>query len=77
MCIRDSYSADLVGAERKIVLGKKSGLVSVKLKAEELGLKLPESAHAEALARVKELGTSQGRLITDDEFREIARAVVA
>lgn len=73
----EPYSAELVAAERKIVLGKKSGLVSVQLKAEELGIALPESAHAEVLARVKELGTSQGRLITDDEFRQIARSVSA
>jgi isopropylmalate/homocitrate/citramalate synthase len=73
----EPYSAELVAAERKIVLGKKSGLVSVQLKAEELGIKLPESAHAEVLARVKELGTSQGRLITDEEFRQIAGTVAA
>ncbi|MCB1575648.1 MAG: hypothetical protein KDI80_16870, partial [Xanthomonadales bacterium] len=36
----EPYSADLVAAERKIVLGKKSGLVSVQLKAEELGIAL-------------------------------------
>jgi hypothetical protein len=29
------------------------------------------------LARVKELGTSAGRLITDEEFRQIAAAVAA
>jgi isopropylmalate/homocitrate/citramalate synthase len=73
----EPYSAELVSAERKIVLGKKSGLVSVQLKAEELGIQLPESAQAEVLARVKELGTSQGRLITDEEFRQIARSVAA
>jgi isopropylmalate/homocitrate/citramalate synthase len=73
----EPYSAELVAAERKIVLGKKSGLVSVQLKAEELGIALPESAHAEVLARVKELGTSQGRLITDEEFRQIAGAFAA
>ena len=73
----EPYSADLVAAERKIVLGKKSGLVSVQLKAEELGIALPESSHAAVLARVKELGTSAGRLITDEEFRQIAAAVAA
>lgn len=73
----EPYSADLVAAERKIVLGKKSGLVSVQLKAEELGIALPESSHAAVLARVKELGTSQGRLITDEEFRQITRSVAA
>src|SRR6266699_1231635 len=39
----EPYSADLVGAERKIVLGKKSGLDSITLKAQELGLEVPEA----------------------------------
>src|SRR6202043_1559254 len=34
----EPYSSELVGAERRIVLGKKSGLDSVVLKAKELGL---------------------------------------
>ena len=42
--------------ERGIVLGKKSGLDSIRLKAEELGLDVPEERHAEVLAAVKELG---------------------
>ncbi|MDJ0928953.1 MAG: hypothetical protein QNJ73_15045, partial [Gammaproteobacteria bacterium] len=70
----EPYSSDLVGAPRRIVLGKKSGLLSIKLKSEELGLDLPESAYANVLAQVKELGTSQERLVTDEEFRRIADA---
>ena len=38
----EPYSSELVGAERGIVLGKKSGLDSVRIKAEELGIELPE-----------------------------------
>ncbi len=45
----EPYSSELVGAERGIVLGKKSGLDSIRLKAEELGLDLPEDRHAELL----------------------------
>ena len=70
----EPYSAELVAAERKIVLGKKSGLVSIALKAKELGLDLPEARHAELLARVKQKATAAKRLITDDEFRELAGA---
>jgi isopropylmalate/homocitrate/citramalate synthase len=70
----EPYSADLVAAERKIVLGKKSGLVSIALKAKELGLDLPEARHAEILARVKEQATAAKRLITDEEFRQLVGA---
>jgi isopropylmalate/homocitrate/citramalate synthase len=69
----EPYSSDLVGAERKIVLGKKSGLDSIRIKAEELGLDLDEDAQQELLVRVKELGTRKRGLVTDEEFRNLAR----
>jgi isopropylmalate/homocitrate/citramalate synthase len=67
----EPYSSELVGAERKIVLGKKSGLDSIRIKAEELGLDVPEERRAELLAQVKELGASKRGLVGDDEFREL------
>jgi isopropylmalate/homocitrate/citramalate synthase len=65
----EPYSSALVGAERSIVLGKKSGIDSIRIKAEELGLDVPEERRAEVLAAVKKLGTEKRRLVTDDEFR--------
>ena len=73
----EPYSADMVGATRGIVLGKKSGLANIKLKAEELGLNLPDSKHAEVLARVKEKATAAERLLTDEEFRQIVKGTLA
>jgi isopropylmalate/homocitrate/citramalate synthase len=73
----EPYSADLVGATRGIVLGKKSGLANIKLKAEELGLDLPESRHAEVLAKVKDKATAAERLLTDEEFRQLVKAALA
>ena len=67
----EPYSSELVGAERGIVLGKKSGLDSVRIKAEELGIELPEERRPEVLAAVKELGERKRGLVTDDEFREL------
>jgi isopropylmalate/homocitrate/citramalate synthase len=69
----EPYSSRLVGAERGIVLGKKSGIDSIRIKAEELGLDVPEDRRAELLAQVKELGARTRRLVTDDEFRRLAR----
>jgi isopropylmalate/homocitrate/citramalate synthase len=68
----EPYSSALVAAERGIVLGKKSGIDSIRIKAEELKLDVPEVGHAELLAKVKELGTRKRGLVTDDEFRELA-----
>jgi isopropylmalate/homocitrate/citramalate synthase len=67
----EPYSSELVGAQRSIVLGKKSGLDSVRIKAEELGLDLAEGRRAEVLGAVKKLGTEKRGLVTDDEFRAI------
>ena len=70
----EPYSSELVRAQRGVVLGKKSGLDSIRIKAEELGLDVPEERRAEVLARVKELGTRKRGLVTDEEFRELAGA---
>jgi isopropylmalate/homocitrate/citramalate synthase len=68
----EPYSSELVRAERGIVLGKKSGLDSIRIKAEELGLDLPEERQAEVLAQVKALGTRKRGLVSDEEFRKLA-----
>src|SRR3954462_5807465 len=68
----EPYSSELVGAERSIVLGKKSGLDTIRIKSEELGLDVPEERWPELLARVKELGARKRGLVTDDELRELA-----
>ena len=67
----EPYSSELVRAKRSVVLGKKSGLDSIRIKADELGLDLPEDRQADVLARVKELGARKRGLVGDDEFREI------
>jgi isopropylmalate/homocitrate/citramalate synthase len=68
----EPYSSDLVGAERRIVLGKKSGIDSIRIKAEELGLDLDDDAQRELLARVKELGAERRELVGDEDFRRLA-----
>jgi isopropylmalate/homocitrate/citramalate synthase len=67
----EPYSSALVGAERGLVLGKKSGLDSIRIKAEDLGLDVPEERRAELLARVKALGMRKRGLVTDEEFRAL------
>jgi isopropylmalate/homocitrate/citramalate synthase len=67
----EPYSSELVQAKRSVVLGKKSGLDSIRIKADELGLDLAEDTQADVLARVKELGARKRGLVSDDEFREI------
>jgi len=67
----EPYSAEIVRADRKIVLGKKSGLSSIVLKLEELGLEVSADKHGDILNEVKVKATAAKRLISDDEFRTV------
>ncbi len=69
----EPYSSELVNARRSIVLGKKSGLDSVDLKAKELGLTVAPEQRAPILAAVKKRAITKRGLLTDEEFREIVR----
>jgi isopropylmalate/homocitrate/citramalate synthase len=68
----EPYAADLVAADRTLVLGKKSGLDSIRIKCAELGLDVLAEQHAELLARVKQLGAEKRGLVTDEELRQLA-----
>lgn len=70
----ESYRPEIVGKTREILLGKKSGLVSVAHKLQVLGLDVPEDRHAALLDRVKDLATRKRRALTDDEFRNLVKA---
>jgi isopropylmalate/homocitrate/citramalate synthase len=67
----EPFSAELVNAERRIVLGKKSGIDSVAIKCREMGFDLSAEQQKTVLAAVKKLGTENRRLVTDEEFRAI------
>ena len=71
----EPYSADIVAAERKIVLGKKSGLASIRIKLDELGLEAPDDKHGAILEQVKSQATAAKRLLTNDEFRVVVSQV--
>jgi len=67
----EPYASELVGATRGLVLGKKSGLDSIRIKLAELGLETPTERHAELLELVKKAGTRKRGLVTDAEFRRL------
>jgi isopropylmalate/homocitrate/citramalate synthase len=70
----EPFSSELVRAPRRLVLGKKSGLDSIRIKLLELGLEQPEDRWPQLLAEVKELAVRKRGLVSDDEFRAIAEA---
>ena len=53
------------------MLGKKSGLDSIRIKLDELRLDFPEERHPELLEAVKKLGTKKRGLVTDAELRRL------
>jgi isopropylmalate/homocitrate/citramalate synthase len=67
----EPFAADLVGAERRIVLGKKSGVDSIRIKCDELGLDVPEEAYRDLLAEVKRIAAERHGLVSDEEFRAL------
>jgi isopropylmalate/homocitrate/citramalate synthase len=73
----EPYSSDLVGATRSIVLGKKSGLDSVDLKAKELGLSITPEQRGSILAEVKRCAIAKRGLVNDTEFRKIVMSLTS
>jgi isopropylmalate/homocitrate/citramalate synthase len=71
----EPFSAELVGATRAIVLGKKSGIDSIAIKAKEQGMELSTEQQQAVLAAVKKAGTEKRGLVTDAEFRTIVSRV--
>jgi isopropylmalate/homocitrate/citramalate synthase len=71
----EPFSAELVGATRAIVLGKKSGIDSIAIKAKEQGMQLSTEQQQAVLAAVKKAGTEKRGLVTDAEFRTIVSRV--
>jgi isopropylmalate/homocitrate/citramalate synthase len=67
----EPYSSELVSAERRIVLGKKSGLDSIDWKARELGIAFSPEQRASILAAVKKQAIAKRGLLSDQEFRKI------
>src|SRR3981189_2992502 len=76
----EPYSAEIVQAERRIVLGKKSGLDSIDLKCKELGVTITAEQRAPVLAAVKQAAVKEAAagkpgLVSDDNFRQILAAM--
>lgn len=72
----ETFSPELVGQTRNIVLGKKSGSASIKFKLKSLGMKATEKQVSRILEKTKEKSVDKKRAITDEEFREIIEEVM-
>ena len=65
------------GREGKVVLGKKSGKLSITYTLERLGIKnASDEAVSAILKQVKAKGTEKRALLSDDEFKEIVSRIL-
>ncbi len=67
----EAIKPELVGAERKIVLGKLVGAHAVKDKLRSIGVKVSESQAREITTKVKDLA-DKGKRVTEDDLAAIA-----
>lgn len=72
----EGYSPELVGREREVLLGKKSGKRSVEYKLEKLGIQATADQVNEVLKQVKELGVKKKGLVSDNELRRIVEKIL-
>jgi isopropylmalate/homocitrate/citramalate synthase len=73
----EPYSSTLLDTPRGVVLGKKSGVASIKIKCEELGLDAPPESHARLLEEVKQLAIRKRGLLTDEEFKGLVERAIS
>ena len=71
----EPITPELVGRERRIVLGKHAGRSSVVLALKELGLSATEKQIDDIVVRMKELG-DKGKRVTDADLQTIAETVL-
>jgi isopropylmalate/homocitrate/citramalate synthase len=72
----EGYSPELVGRDREVLLGKKSGKKSIEYKLGKLGKEASSDQIDEMVKKVKELGIKKKGLLTDEEFKRVVDEVL-
>jgi isopropylmalate/homocitrate/citramalate synthase len=72
-----AYEPELVGQKLRIVIGKKSGLPSIRHVLDAYGISMPDEDARQVLQEVKTLAIRKKRTITDEELLEIANRYAA
>ncbi len=72
----EGYSPELLGREREILMGKKSGKKSVEYKLGKMNVKATPDQVEKVLEKVKALGIKKKGLVNDDELRNIVEEVL-
>lgn len=71
----EAYNPELVGQKRRILIGKKSGLASIKFALKSNGIELSDNQQKLLLKKVKEHSIVKKKDLTGEEFLEIVGEV--
>jgi len=66
---------EFVGRKFEVVLGKKSGRQSIKVKLDELGISAPDEKIGKILEEVKRIGIQKKSVLSNEEFRDIVKRI--
>ena len=69
----EPYLPEFVGQQRRIVIGKHSGKISIEMKLKEYGLRYTDDVVNTILQKVKEFAIEHKRSLNDEELVKIAR----
>lgn len=72
----ESFSPELIGRSRKILIGKKSGLASIQKRLKELHLEIDKTKEREVLDLVKQVSINKKAALSDEEFLKIVKKVI-
>jgi len=75
--VAEAYVPEAVGQQRKLLIGKKSGAVSIINKLAERGMTLSKEEVQDLLRQVKEFAVTHKRTLTDEEFFAMAEQAKA
>ena len=71
--VAEAYIPEAVGQKREILIGKKSGAMSLIKKLEEKGISLSKEEVGELLKQVKTFAINHKRTLTDEEFLALVK----
>jgi len=71
----ESIAPEMVGNQRRLMLGKHSGGAYVKKRLEDLGIEASEEQTSQILQKVKSLGEVKGR-VSDSDFEDLVNEVI-
>jgi len=66
----EPITPEMIGRKRKFILGKHSGAKAVKMKLEELGVKVTDAQFSKIVDTVKDIG-DKGKTVTDADFQVV------